>query len=146
VITGTHKTQLKTCTNTNYPNIHIAKTQITLVAQNAILMIDAKFQLMLSHEDQFSDDFFEWLPNNEHIYDAFSFETMKIIRKGYQHYSGRTILEVLRHHSALSEQGIWKLNNNHTPYLCRLFALMNPRFAEIFEYRTVKKPKLRLEK
>jgi flavorubredoxin len=109
-------------------------------------MIDERIQMMLYNEDQFSDEFFGWFPNNEHIYDAFQHETMKIIRKGYKHYSGRTILEVLRHHSALSEDGIWKLNNNHTPYLCRLFALMNPRYSDIFEYRTVKKPKLRLEK
>ena len=103
-------------------------------------MIDSTIQLMLYHDDEFSDEFIEWVPNNTHIVDAFIHETLKIIRKGYKHYSGRTILEVLRHHSALAESGQWKLNNNHTPYLCRLFGLLNPKYANIFEYRTVKKP------
>ena len=107
-------------------------------------MIDATIQLMLDHDDIFSDEFIEWVPNNTHIVDAFIHETFKIIRKGYTHYSGRTILEVLRHHSALAESGQWKLNNNHTPYLCRLFGLLNPKYSNIFEYRTVKKPNFRL--
>ena len=128
----------------NWQITQIAKTLITLVAGLA-KMIDATIQLMLYHDDEFSDEFIEWVPNNTHVVDAFIHETLKIIRKGYTHYSGRTILEVLRHHSALNEtNGPWKLNNNHTPYLCRLFGLLNPRYADIFEYRTVKKPKFRL--
>jgi hypothetical protein len=131
----------KICTNTNCPNTRIAKTQITPVAQNVrIPMIDSTIQLMLNNEDEFSDEFIFWVPNNIHIVEAFDHETLKIIRKGYKHYSGRTILEVLRHHSALSESGPWKLNNNYVPYLCRLFALTNPKYGSIFEYRTVKKP------
>ena len=144
-IIGQNRMQLKICTNMNCQNIPIAKTQITLVAQNArTTMIDSTIQLMLYHDDEFSDEFIEWVPNNTHIVDAFIHETFKIIRKGYTHYSGRTILEVLRHHSALAESGQWKLNNNHTPYLCRLFGLLNPKYANIFEYRTVKKPNFRL--
>ena len=103
-------------------------------------MIDQKIQLMLDNEEQFRDDFIFWVPTNEHIVDAFNDETFKVIRKGFKHYSGRTILEVLRHHSALSESGQWKLNNNYVPYLCRLFALTNPKYSDIFEYRVVKKP------
>ena len=104
-------------------------------------MIDQKIQLMLDNEEQFSNDFIFWVPTNEHIVDAFNDETFKVIRKGFKHYSGSTIIEVLRHHSALTDvNGPWKLNNNYKPYLCRLFALMYPKYAEIFEYRTVKKP------
>lgn len=98
-------------------------------------------EIALAHESEFSDEFLDWLPSNLHVIEAFNFETFRIIHKGFKHYSGRTILEVLRHHSALQENSEpWKLNNNHTPYLCRLFAYMYPQNSGIFEYRIIIKP------
>lgn len=90
------------------------------------------------HKEQFSDEFLRWIPENAHIWIAFEQEALKIIAKGYKHYSARTIIHVLRHHSALSEQGDggWKINNNISPYLARLFAILNPAYANLFEYRT----------
>lgn len=105
-------------------------------------MIDEIVHVVLINDDQFSDDFIEWIPENTHIYTAFQREAFRVLYKGFKHYSGRTILEVLRHHSALEEKdGQWKINNNHTPYLCRLFGLMHPQHADLFEYREVRKPK-----
>lgn len=99
-------------------------------------------QLAENNIDEFTDEFLEWLPENIHIVHAFKREAFRVIYKGYKHYSGRTILEVLRHHSALEEKdGAWKLNNNHIPYLCRLFGLMHPEHADLFEYREIRKPK-----
>jgi hypothetical protein len=90
--------------------------------------------------DQFSDEFLDWLPDNLHVYYAFEEETMKIIRKGFKHYSSRTIVHVLRHHSATAEtDGEWKINNNHSPYLARLFDLCFPHHAGLFEYRVTTK-------
>lgn len=84
-------------------------------------------------------EFVEWLPNNLHIWDAFVAEAFKIVRKGFTHYSARTIIHVLRHHSALEEKdGEWKINNNHSPYLARLFALRYPQYEQLFEYRSTK--------
>lgn len=90
------------------------------------------------HKEQFSDEFLLWLPENGHIYMAFEQEAFKIARSGFKHYSARTILEFLRHHSALAERNGsgWKINNNFTPYLARLFAIMNPHKSFLFEYRT----------
>lgn len=93
----------------------------------------------IAHEykEQFSDEFLRWIPENAHIWMAFEQETFKIIAKGYKHYSARTIIHVLRHHSALAEHGDgWKINNNISPYLARLFAILNPAYANLFEYRT----------
>lgn len=102
-------------------------------------------QLAEDNSDHFSEEFLNWLPENPHIVNAFNFETFKVINKGFKHYSGRTILEVLRHHSNLNEKSeTWKLNNNHAPYLCRLFGLMHPEHADLFEYRETKKPALKL--
>jgi len=90
------------------------------------------------HKEQFSDEFLRWIPENAHIWIAFEQEAFKVVKAGFKHYSARTIIHVLRHHSALSEQGDggWKINNNISPYLARLFAILNPAYANLFEYRT----------
>ena len=91
------------------------------------------------HADQFTPRFLAYLPENLHVYEAFERETMRVVRRGFPHYSARTIIEVLRHNSALAERGgPWKLNDWHTPYLARLFALLNPAFAGLFEFRITK--------
>jgi hypothetical protein len=97
-------------------------------------------KVMTDNKEQFTTEFMDWLPNNLHVWDAFVEEAMKIRRRGYKHYSARTIVHVLRHHSAISEKGSeWKINNNHSPYLARLFDLMIPGFAGMWEYRETKK-------
>jgi hypothetical protein len=99
-------------------------------------------QLIAENPEQFSDDFIEWLPANEHIWDAFVAEAMKVRARGRTHYSSYTIVEFLRHHSMVQEVGgMWKINNNHRPYLPRLFDLRFPHMAGMFEYRTLTKPK-----
>ena len=52
-----------------------------------------------------SSEFLGWLPDNLHVWDAFVVETLKVIQRGYKHYSSRTIICVMRHHSAISEKG-----------------------------------------
>jgi hypothetical protein len=97
----------------------------------------------LEHHAQFRDDFLAWLPQNLHVWNAFKGESFKVIQRGYTHYSGRTIIEFLRHHTALEESPTpghdWKLNNNYPPYLVRLFDLAYPEHAGLFEYRVTKK-------
>jgi len=97
-------------------------------------------EVMKKNEELFCEEFTDWLPNNLHVWDAFVGEAMKVRNKGFRHYSARTIIHVLRHHSVVQEQGSeWKINNNHSPYLARLFDLMFPAFAGMWEYRETKK-------
>ena len=104
-------------------------------------MEDVLFYLE-DREGLFSVEFREWLPNNMHVWEAFCEEAFKVRRKGFKHYSARTIIHVLRHHSAVQETGDeWKINNNHSPYLARLFDLVFPESAGMWEYRTTKKVK-----
>ena len=78
-------------------------------------------------------DFDEWIKENSHIYEAFEREALATAQKR-SHYSARTIVEFLRHHSAVAEKGgMWKINNNHRPYLPRLFDLCYPDMAGMFE-------------
>lgn len=106
--------------------------------------LNAFFLISTLHEnkEKFSDEFLNWLPENEHIWNAFVWEAFKVQEKGYKHYSARTIIHVLRHHSAIAENGSeWKINNNHSPYLARLFDIVFPDRAGLFEYREIKKQK-----
>lgn len=93
-----------------------------------------------AHPQYFTDDFAEWLPDNLHVFNAFEAEALKVIRRGFKHYSARTIVHVLRHHSAVQETAGdgWKINNNHSPYLARLFDLLHPAHAGLWEYRETK--------
>lgn len=98
-------------------------------------------ELARQHAAMFTPEFLAYLPSNRHVYEAFCRETNRVIAKGYGHYSARTIVEVLRHHSALHEaSGRWKLNDWHTPYLARLFGLEHPEHADLFEFRNAKAP------
>jgi hypothetical protein len=94
--------------------------------------------VMHTHADRFTDDFRGYLPENLHVFDAFEREALRVVQRGRTHYSARTIIEVLRHNSALTEQGgEFKLSDWHTPYLARLFALMHPAHEHLFEFRRV---------
>ncbi len=93
-----------------------------------------------ANADKLSAEFLAWLPDNLHIWGAFVDQTMKIIRRGYSHYSAYTIVEFLRHHSAVEERsGEWKINNNVRPYLPRLFDMVYPQHAGLWEYRLTTK-------
>lgn len=97
-------------------------------------------EIMRAHDDKFPQDFRDWLPENLHVFEAFAHETRRIIARGFKHYSSYTIVEFLRHHSAISENGgDYKLNNNIRPYLPRLFDLVYPEHAGLWEFRETKK-------
>ena len=81
------------------------------------------------------DEFDKWLTDNNHIWRAFEREALRVVRAGYEHYSARTIIEVLRHHSSLREKdGTWKINDHITPWLARHFLSIYPTL-QIFETR-----------
>lgn len=103
------------------------------------LFADDALNIVEANIEQFRPDFLEYMRENLHVYVAFRVEALKVIRKGFRHYSARTIIEVLRHNSALSEHGgPWKLNDHYTPYLARLFALDHFEHAGLFEFRRAK--------
>jgi hypothetical protein len=93
-------------------------------------------EMMEAHTEMFSNEFLVWLPKNLHIWDAFVDQATAVHKRGFKHYSARTIIHVLRHHSALNEEGgEWKINNNISPYLARLFDLKYPNMAGMWEFR-----------
>jgi hypothetical protein len=84
-------------------------------------------------------NFEQWLKDNEHIWKAFENQALLIYQRGYRHYSARTIIEFLRHHSALQEKdSIWKINDHITPFLARKFIAHHPHLNGFFELRGMK--------
>lgn len=85
----------------------------------------------------FRKDFAEYLRDNFHVYVAFEREADKVWQSGRRHYSGRTIVEVLRHQSALADTAIeFKLNDWWTPDLCRLWMELHQDRDGFFETRS----------
>jgi hypothetical protein len=78
----------------------------------------------------------DWVEKNGPLVYAFAKEALRIaaVRK---HYSARTIVEVIRHESAIADtQGKgFKVNNNRAPHLARVFAKAYPNHAALFSMR-----------
>lgn len=104
--------------------------------QLSISFDDPTFGIARANASIFRDGFIAWLAVNAHVWIAFEREADKVWNRGRRHYSARTIGEVLRHESALAESGSeWKLNNVVFPDLARLYALVHPDRAGLFEFR-----------
>lgn len=84
---------------------------------------------------EFRPDFPEWLQENSHIYVEFERRALQVAVHR-RHYSARTIIEVLRHDSAIKQlSGDFKINGNYVPDMAYLFAQLNPQHCDLFEYR-----------
>ena len=83
----------------------------------------------------FRNDFAGWLAANQPIYAEFERQALMIASRR-DHYSARTIAEVIRHNSQLAEDGgAWKINNNRIPCMARLFSITHPEHAGFFQLR-----------
>ena len=110
--------------------------------QIELFTLSNPIEIARANADTFSVEFLDWLPDNLHVWRAFERETFSVIKRGFKHYSSRTILEFMRHHTAIHEAApSYKLNNNLQPYLPRLFDIAHPDHAGLFEYRVTTKEK-----
>jgi len=90
------------------------------------------------HAETFRTDLTEWLaiPVNFAVWSSFAYQANAVWNKGIRHYSARTIGEVLRHHTALSDTSAdFKLTDWLWPDLARLYMLVYPERAGFFETR-----------
>lgn len=87
------------------------------------------------NQDLFRADFTAWLDVNFHVWLAFEEASNKVWDAGWQHYSARTIMEVIRHRSNIREiHGKYKISNNRIPCLARLYALAYPARKDLFTF------------
>lgn len=92
------------------------------------------------HRDQFALGFEQWLEENFHVWTRFMQEADKLRARGRTHYSARTIIEVLRHESALSDTDKqFKINDHCAPSLARLYMLVTEGADGFFETRPLAK-------
>lgn len=107
---------------------------------NQLDLLDRKhtaLMFVVSKPDAFRKGFVEWLSDNFHIWEAFEREANKIATRR-DRYSARTIIEVLRHETALREapnELQLKITNNAAPDLARLYVMFYPNRKDFFETR-----------
>ena len=91
--------------------------------------------VVYSNAREFRDDFYSWMQENVHVYEEFERRALAVARFR-DHYSARTIAEVMRHDTAIRELGEeYKLNGNYVPHMARLFAMLNSAHAGLFSFR-----------
>ncbi len=91
--------------------------------------------LLVQASTKFLPEFHDWLRDNWAIWTRFREEANKIRAKGRAHYSSRTLIEYVRHETALREEGEFKIDNNAAPDMARLYMLTNPGADGFFELR-----------
>lgn len=93
-------------------------------------------ELAKENHRRFQPTFIDWLQTVEGsaIYQRFEVEALRMSELR-DHWSARTIIEFIRHETALRESGTWKINNNTAPDCARLFALRYPKHEKLFEFR-----------
>jgi hypothetical protein len=90
-------------------------------------------------QGDYRDDFIPWLQENAHVFIEFQRRALQVSRFR-DHYSARTIVEVMRHESTIGQlSGDYKINDHATPDMARLFVGLNPDHADLFEFRREKR-------
>lgn len=96
----------------------------------------AALVLIRSNPNLFMDGFEAYVAANWPVWKAFEHEAQRIAFRGRKHYSAKTIVEWMRHEQVVREwNSEFKVNNNATSSLARLFVLRHPRFKDFFEFR-----------
>lgn len=97
---------------------------------------DPLLALVRQDRENFLPGFGGWLAENLHVWRAFEREANRVWDRGRRHWSARTIIEYLRHETALADDGRdFKINNVTAPDLARLYRLRYPERADLFELR-----------
>ena len=93
-----------------------------------------EIQLKLFDEEQFV----KYHAENPQVYEAFKKFALETIRRGFKHYSAKGIYELIRWHTGVSSNDIFKVSNNYTPFYARLFEKDYPQFKGYFRKRKSK--------
>lgn len=106
------------------------------MSQQTLPFGDPLLALVQQDQENFLPGFADWLSENRHVWRAFEREADKVWSRGRRHYSARTLIEYLRHETALADASAdFKINNNIAPDLARLYRLRYPARAALFETR-----------
>jgi hypothetical protein len=95
--------------------------------------------LRQQHDDgHYPDGFWDWLDQNQHIYDAAVRVARQGKRIGYDRWSVQGVMEILRWQTKIRENahGPLKINHNARSGLARLIMAREPDLEGFFETRT----------
>lgn len=96
----------------------------------------AVLALVQANAEQFRQNFAKWLLDNWPIWRAWHAEIDRVRALGRKHYSARDTLGYVRHWTVLREvDGQFKVNNNFSPDMARLYVLLHPEAEDFFEFR-----------
>jgi len=76
--------------------------------------------------------FQQYHEDNPQIYEAFKKYAFQLINRGYKRIGAKQICEIIRWHSMVGGDGIFKVNNNYTSGYARLFMEDFPKYDGIF--------------
>lgn len=86
--------------------------------------------------EYFREGFDAWLSINWPIYEAFEREAHRVWRGGRRHFGANTIIEHLRFETLTRDKTAeFKLDDRWTSSIARLYGLLNPERATLFEFR-----------
>jgi hypothetical protein len=95
-----------------------------------------KFCRFIDDKPRFFKKDKEWFIDNWHVVEAFERVALRLADLGREHYSARTIVEVLVHQSNVREiNGVFKIGNDNAPDLARVFVVLHPEYVDFWEYR-----------
>lgn len=92
--------------------------------------------------DDKEKSFMQYHIDNPHIYIAFERKAFQALDKGFQHYSGQGIFEILRWETGVKGNDEYKINNNFMPLYTRLFEKKHPQHKDFFRKRKSKFDKI----
>lgn len=100
--------------------------------------MDRVLAFIAQHPGLFVTTGADWFHSNWHVFEAFEQKALAVIAAGRDHYSARTIVEILVHESVVRETASnYKIGNHHAPDLARAFVVLHPEHLDFFEYRRV---------
>jgi hypothetical protein len=90
--------------------------------------------IVRNNPDQFRSGFLDYAVDNWHLYEGFKERAFQMAATGRDHYSAKTIIQVLRFHSDLAEvDSEFKVNDKWAADFGRLFMLRHPNYQGFFK-------------
>ena len=75
---------------------------------------------------------------NPNIYKAFVRYALQAKQKGFKNYSAKSLFEIIRWHTPIKADGVFKINNNYAPDYARKMMKDFKSFKGFFRVRELK--------
>lgn len=98
----------------------------------------------LAEKNQFDADptesiqkFIDYIQDNLNVWLEFEKMCLNLINNGYEHYSARTLIHVIRYQTHVGEfKSKYKVNDHISPVFARVFMILHPQHDGFFTIKT----------